>query len=164
MTYSEIAEMLLEQFETKSVEKCEKCGNKRDDFVCFTDKALGIGVENHVQPKWHEELSDIINDAECSSDYAYLFVQESLEAIRDAEPENEDALLDIDIEPPCYTSDLTAFLAAHSNNAVYLENAMETNNGNFGEILAQAYSAAQREVFRSVADLVVKIGNEQDKE
>ena len=159
--YARIAEELLTHFVTKEFPACEKCGNKVEERICFTDKALGLG--NRTVPIWQEELSDCVHKAAdlVGEDYAYIMVQGALQAISDADPEDEDELLEAtqDIEPPCYTSDLMTFYSK-SNNHCWLREAAKESGGEL--CFERGYSMAQDEVSSLVRSMVEGLTEDEE--
>jgi hypothetical protein len=167
-TYSEIAKELRNQFEFRTWPPCDSCHQGKTERYVFTARALGMGDEDRgVSPPNHEELSDIIHAAEMSDDFAYLFAVEALDAICDAEPEDESALDDVETEPPCYTRELMAFIADSDRNAAYIQAAIDEygapSRGHWTALLTMAYDLAMREVLSEIKELVKKIHDGQDE-
>lgn len=159
--YARIAESLLTHFVTKEFPACEKCGNKVEERVCFTDEALGLG--NRTTPLWQEELSDCVHKASdlVGEDHAYIMVQDALQAISDADPEDEDELLEAtqDIEPPCYTSDLMSFYGKANNHCWLREAAKESG---IEGMESRGYDLAQNEVSSLVRSMVEELAEDEE--
>jgi hypothetical protein len=160
------AELLLEQFERKTFPSCEACGKGERTIYCFTDKALSCRGEG--KPKYHDELSDLIHKSGVDEDYGYSFVVDALEAIYGNDDEIEEDDLDEvrdGIEAPCYTSEVTAFFAAHSGHVSYIDEALSDSDHKDGIcLLSQAYTIAMEEIFEKVRELVVEVAEEMEDE
>lgn len=102
---------------------------------------------NKVNVEWQKDIIRKAHGDKLPDDYVYRFISQALDVILEAEDgAEEDAIYTI--EPDCYTSDLTNWLASRNDRLYYLTEALEEYEIKDG---FQALAAAQQKEIQEVA-------------
>lgn len=109
-TFKEKIEMMNGMMERKSRED-------GTEYYCLNDK----------RPDWMRDVIYAVHGDKLPDDSTYQTISHVLYVLTDAEAENEREAIDTvqEIEPDCYTGNLTAWLAARADHVEYLTEAME---------------------------------------
>lgn len=103
-----------------------------------------------------QELSDLMyqvnKETALSQDSTYNFTHEILGKIADSEATSEDELMEIELEPDVYTSNLTEWLNESNYHVEYLSEALQEYDPKDG---FQALSLAQLRAMEDVLRVVV---------
>jgi hypothetical protein len=100
--------------------------------------------------EWQQEIIHAAHGDKLPDDYVYQFIFDTLVALTECnEGEEEDAILEI--EPDCYTSNLTGWLHSRNDRVFYLTEALEEYGSKDGfNALAQAQSLEIQEVAQAI--------------
>ena len=117
------------------------------------------------RPEWLQELIREAHGDMMPEDYKYQFVSDAIDYI--ADNGNDEELLDYpEIEPDCYTSDLTAWLNSDNRRVYYLTEVLEEMDIKDGfQALAAAQLQEKREVYNIILEgLKTKLEEENEEE
>lgn len=127
---------------------------KKDAYYCFTSKSLTGKTKNH------RFLSDLLYNAEVSTNYAYQFLSETLDTLIDLVPDDEDEadtdnILDSLYEylpEEFYTYNHTKFI--HDGNSEFIDEAVQEYDCK-ENIIGYAYRLAQERQCYSFASEIL---------
>lgn len=142
VTIGELAGGLFDALETRK-------RNDGKEFVCLKDDS----------PEW---MTDAIRKAHGDSfpdDAIYQFIQQAAGEIYDASAEDEDSATDAvyEMEPNCYTSNLTAWLDERPDRVYYLTEVLEECAPKDGfQLLAMAQKRQMDEVGTALVSALVE--------
>lgn len=107
---------------------------------------------NKKQIEWQTKIIRKAHEEALPDDYKYEFINDALCALTDCTPGEEEEAIN-EIEPDCYTSNLTGWLHSRNDRAYYLTQALEEFDSKDG---FQALSIAQQIEKQDVARLVLE--------
>jgi hypothetical protein len=131
--------------------------NNGKEFICLKDGS----------PDWMTEVISTAHGDAMPDDTIYGIIERAAGALHDAEAEDEDAAQEAiyELEPDCYTNDLTAWLHKRVDHVYYLTEVLEDGGCEDGfQLLMAAQSKQIQEIGGQLVSALVAYQSELEDE